>query len=148
MRPFHLAIPVLDLEATRVFYVNILGCEIGRFSDQWIDFNFFGHQVSAHLKPEAVEVVPSNSIDGEDVPVRHFGLVEDVPVRHFGLVLPWEEWQDLSERLQDLPVEFIIKPTIRFQGQSGEQATMFIKDPSNNALEFKAFKHPSMLFDN
>jgi hypothetical protein len=136
MNPFHLAIPVLDLEATRVFYVNILGCEIGRFSDQWIDFNFFGHQVSAHLKPEAVEVVPSNSVDGEDVPVRHFGLV-----------LPWEEWQDLSERLQDLSVEFIIKPTIRFQGQSGEQATMFIKDPSNNALEFKAFKHPSMLFD-
>ncbi len=137
MNPFHLAIPVLDLEATKVFYVNILGCEIGRFSDQWIDFNFFGHQVSTHLKPEAVEVIPSNSVDGEDVPVRHFGLV-----------LPWEEWQDLSERLQDLSVEFIIKPTIRFQGQSGEQATLFIKDPSNNALEFKAFKHPSMLFDN
>lgn len=137
MNPFHLAIPVLDLEATKVFYVNILGCEIGRFSDQWIDFNFFGHQVSTHLKPEAVEAIPSNSVDGEDVPVRHFGLV-----------LPWEEWQDLSERLQDLSVEFIIKPTIRFQGQSGEQATLFIKDPSNNAIEFKAFKHPSMLFDN
>ncbi|RKZ44244.1 MAG: glyoxalase [Gammaproteobacteria bacterium] len=136
MNPFHLAIPVSDLEATRVFYVNTLGCEIGRFSDQWIDFNFFGHQVTAHLKPEAVEVVLSNSVDGEDVPVRHFGLV-----------LPWEEWQDLSERLQNLSVDFIIKPTMRFRGQAGEQATMFIKDPGNNALEFKAFKHPSMLFD-
>lgn len=136
MMPFHLAIPVTDLEKTRVFYVNVLGCEIGRFSDQWIDFNFFGHQLSAHLTPLTHEETACNEVDGKAVPVRHFGVV-----------MPWQDWQELSERLQDLAVDFMIEPTIRFQGKTGEQATMFIRDPGGNALEFKSFKQVSLLFE-
>jgi len=137
LRPFHLAIPANDLEASRQFYVNMLGCSIGRSDKFWIDFDFFGHQLSVHLKPEATDAIPVNEVDGEQVPVRHFGIVLD-----------WQTWQDLSEELQQRRVAFIIEPTIRFEGESGEQATMFIKDPSGNALEFKSFKNDDMLFMN
>ena len=135
LRPFHLAIPVSDLEAARQFYVNVLGCSIGRVAAEWIDFDFFGHQLSAHLKADALVDIPANEVDGEQVPVRHFGIVLD-----------WDHWQALSEELQQRKINFIIEPTIRFANQLGEQATMFIEDPSGNALEFKAFKIESMIF--
>lgn len=135
LQPFHLAIPVSDLEDARRFYVNVLGCSIGRFSESWIDYDFFGHQLTTHLKPEACVKVVANEVDGEQVPVRHFGIV-----------LEWNDWHILRETLEDRKIEFLIKPTIRFEGQAGEQATMFITDPSNNALEFKSFKNRSNLF--
>ncbi len=133
--PFHLAIPVNDIEATRHFYVEILGCSVGREVADWIDFNFFGHQLSAHLKSEAVEVVKTNQVDGESVPVRHFGLV-----------LEWNTWHQFVERLDELAIDNLIKPTTRFNGEVGEQATLFISDPSGNALEFKSFKNNRQLF--
>ncbi len=135
LRPFHLAIPVSDLEASRQFYVNVLGCSIGRSAKQWIDFDFFGHQLSAHLKPDALVDIPANEVDGEQVPVRHFGIILD-----------WDHWQVLSDELKERKINFIIEPTIRFANQPGEQATMFIEDPSGNILEFKAFKKDSMIF--
>jgi extradiol dioxygenase family protein len=135
MNPFHLAIPVHDLEAARRFYKDMLGCSIGRESEKWIDFNFFGHQLSLHLKPEETSVVGANAVDGKQVPVRHFGIV-----------LPWEEWHALSARLKSANTEFVIEPYIRFAGEVGEQATMFFTDPSGNALEFKSFKDISQLF--
>jgi len=136
MRPFHLAIPVIDLEKTRIFYTQILGCSVGRESDRWIDFNFKGHQVTGHLVSDLSEQTVTNQVDEQSIPVRHFGLI-----------LVWNEWHELSERLKEKSVEFIIEPTLRFKGKPGEQATMFIKDPNGNALEFKAFKDDSKIFE-
>lgn len=135
MKPFHLAFPVSDLEATRDFYCNVLGCTTGRTSDHWIDFNMYGHQVVAHLKPEETALAATNQVDGDSVPVRHFGVI-----------LEMDEWHDLADRLKKSGISFIIEPHIRFQGQAGEQATMFFLDPSGNALEFKAFADQSMIF--
>ena len=132
---FHLAIPVSDIETTRHFYTEVLGCSVGREAAHWIDFNFFGHQVSAHVKPEALNVVKTNPVDGESVPVRHFGLVRE-----------WAAWHQFAERLDKHGINYLIKPTIRFKGEVGEQATLFITDPSGNALEFKSFKNSEHLF--
>lgn len=133
--PFHLAFPVKDLEETKQFYSTLLGCKIGRTSDRWVDFNFFGHQLSAHLKPEETVAAPTNKVDGKNVPVRHFGAILD-----------WNEWHKLAERLKAAQIEFVIEPYIRFEGQPGEQATMFFYDPSGNALEFKSFKDEAKIF--
>lgn len=133
--PFHLAFPVNDLETTERFYIDILGCSKGRSSDHWIDFDFYGHQVVAHLAPEETGEVTAGAVDGKNVPVRHFGAV-----------LPWEEWERLAAHLTSHGINFVIEPYIRFKGQVGEQATMFFLDPSGNALEFKSFKDMSQLF--
>lgn len=133
--PFHLAFPVNDLAEARQFYGTILGCPEGRSSEEWVDFDFFGHQIVAHLSPAADGSPRSNRVDGDDVPVRHFGAV-----------LPMELWQSLSERLKQAGVAFIIEPHVRFAGQPGEQATMFVLDPSGNALEFKSFRDLQQLF--
>ncbi|MFM8541864.1 MAG: VOC family protein [Chakrabartia sp.] len=135
MRPFHLAFPVHDLAAARAFYGDVLGCGEGRNSDQWIDFDFYGHQIVAHLDPAAKPVATSNPVDGHDVPVPHFGVV-----------LTMDQWEGLATRLQAAGIRFGIEPHIRFKGQPGEQATMFFLDPSGNALEFKAFADDAMLF--
>ena len=135
MRPFHLAFPVHDLDVARSFYRDILGCGEGRSSDHWIDFDFFGHQIVAHLSPDAKAVAITNPVDGHDVPVPHFGVV---------LTLP--QWEDLAARVTAAGVAFGIAPHVRFKGQPGEQATMFFLDPSGNALEFKAFADDAMLF--
>ena len=132
---FHLAFPVDDLEAARAFYGRLLRCPEGRSSERWIDFDLRGHQIVAHLAPEAVRARASNPVDGEDVPVPHFGLV-----------LGMDEWRGLAERLQAAGTEFVIAPTIRFEGEPGEQATMFLLDPAGNALEFKAMADPAKLF--
>jgi len=133
--PFHLAFPVDDLRAARRFYGELLGCPEGRSADEWIDFNLFGHQIVAHLAPAQVRRRSTNAVDGEDVPVPHFGLV-----------LPMAEWKKLAGRLEAAGVEFVIDPTIRFEGEPGEQATMFLLDPAGNALEFKAMTNPANLF--
>ena len=133
--PFHLAFPVDDLGAARAFYGRLLGCAEGRSSERWIDFDFHGHQIVAHLAPEAVRARASNPVDGEDVPVPHFGLV-----------LPMDEWRRLADRLAAAGTEFVIAPTVRFEGEPGEQATMFLLDPAGNALEFKAMADPANLF--
>ena len=133
--PFHLAFPVDDLAAARRFYGGLLGCPEGRSAGKWVDFDLHGHQIVAHLAPESARARATNSVDGDNVPVPHFGLV-----------LPMEEWKRLAERLQAAGVEFVIPPTIRFQGQPGEQATMFLRDPAGNALEFKAMADPAKLF--
>ena len=133
--PVHRAFPVSDLEETRRFYIEVLGCSLGREAEKWIDFNFFGHQISAHLRPDEVAAARTNAVDGEQVPVRHFGAI-----------LEWDAWHNLAERLKEVGITFIIEPHIRFRGQVGEQATMFLTDPSGNALEFKAFKDPSQIF--
>ena len=137
LSPFHLAIPVNDLNHTAEFYEEILQCKRGRFSDQWIDYDFFGHQLVLHMKHTAdnTENVDSNPVDGHDVPIPHFGVV-----------LKWDDWHQLADRLKEHHIDFVIEPYIRFKGKIGEQATMFFKDPSNNALEFKAFKDISQLF--
>ena len=135
IQPFHLAFPVRDLEETHAFYTGILGCTTGRTSDHWIDFNMFGHQVVAHLAPEEAGMVQTNDVDGDQVPVRHFGVVLDM-----------DQWDELADRLREKNIRFIIEPHIRFKGQPGEQATMFFLDPSGNALEFKAFKNIEQLF--
>ena len=134
-QPFHLAIPVHDLAAAREFYGGLFGCAEGRSSDEWVDFDFFGHQVVAHLDPTKRRHVHHNDVDGKDVPVPHFGVV-----------LEWGAWQSLAERLRTRGTRFEIEPGIRFAGQVGEQATMFLYDPSGNALEFKAFRDASRLF--
>lgn len=134
MQPFHLAIPVSDLDHTRVFYNTTLGFEEGRSSDHWVDFNFFGHQLVLHMS-EAAGRKESNPVDGHDVPVPHFGVV-----------LEWDQWHSFKDRLLSEKIDFVIEPYIRFEGQVGEQATMFFLDPSGNALEFKAFKDPEELF--
>ena len=133
--PFHLAFPVDDLAAARRFYGELLGCPEGRSADEWIDFNLFGHQIVAHLAPAQVRRRSTNAVDGDDVPVPHFGLV-----------LPMAEWKKLAGRLEAAGVEFVIDPTIRFEGEPGEQATMFLLDPAGNALEFKAMTNPANLF--
>ncbi len=132
---FHLAFPVRDLAATRAFFVDLLGCRVGRTNAQWIDFDLGGHQISAHLKPEACRAEATNEVDGDGVPVRHFGLV-----------LAWPAWHALVERLRASGTNFRIEPKIRFPGAVGEQATFFLEDPSGNALEFKSFRDPTRLF--
>ncbi len=133
--PFHLAFPVKNIESTKFFYKEVLGCEIGREDKKWVDFNFFGHQLSAHLKPDELKKTKENPVDGKSVPVRHFGVI-----------LPWEKWQLLSKKLIKINTKFIIDPYVRFEGEVGEQATMFFLDPSGNALEFKSFKDSSQIF--
>lgn len=137
INPFHLAFPIRDIEETRQFYGNLLGCEIGRSTEKWIDFNFFGHQLSAHVKPEELLTPHTNIVDGKNVPIRHFGVI-----------LPWTEWHALAEKLKEQKIEFVIEPYIRFKGEVGEQATMFFLDPCGNALEFKAFQDESQIFAN
>lgn len=133
--PFHLAFPVKDIASTRAFFGDLLGCEIGRSTDKWIDFNFFGHQLSAHVKPEELSQAHANEVDGKHVPVRHFGAI-----------LEWGQWHTLADKLKAYNIDFVIEPYIRFEGEVGEQATMFFLDPSGNALEFKSFKDPSQIF--
>jgi extradiol dioxygenase family protein len=135
MQPFHLAIPVHDLGQARAFYGELLRCAEGRSSAEWVDFDFFGHQLVAHLDPGKPQRTQHNQVDNHAVPVPHFGIV-----------LEWSAWQQLAERLRAAGVAFVIEPGIRFAGQVGEQATMFFHDHSGNALEFKAFKDPSRLF--
>lgn len=135
LSPFHVAFPVHDLEAARAFYGGILGCSEGRSSEEWIDFNFFGHQIVAHLAPEETRPAQRNTVDSHGVPVRHFGIV-----------LPMAEWEAMAGRLRAKGVRFLIEPYIRFKGQPGEQATMFFLDPSGNALEIKAFSDINKLF--
>mgnify|MGYP000058812438 FL=1 len=135
MPPFHLAFPVHDLAAARAFYGGLLGCREGRSSAEWIDFDFFGHQIVAHLAPARSGDAAVNHVDGHGVPVPHFGAV-----------LPMADWRALADRLETAGIEFAIAPTIRFAGQPGEQATMFFRDPSGNAIEMKAFEDPGRLF--
>jgi len=134
MRPFHLAFPVDNLEKTREFYTKTLGCNEGRSSDRWIDFDMYGHQIVAHLVDE-LDQVATNAVDGDDVPSSHFGVI-----------LEMEQWNQLADSLVKLGIEFIIEPHIRFKGEPGEQATMFFLDPCGNALEFKAFRSDDMIF--
>jgi extradiol dioxygenase family protein len=133
--PFHLAFPVDDLAAARRFYGELLGCPEGRSAEEWVDFDLYGHQIVAHLAPDLVHRRASNEVDGEHVPVPHFGIV-----------LPMAEWKALAQRLEAAGTEFVIRPTIRFEGEAGEQATMFFLDPAGNALEFKAMAKPENLF--
>ena len=137
LSPFHLAIPVHDLAAARRFYGEVFGLPEGRSSEQWVDFDFYGHQLVIHEHPRMPyqEQAGTNAVDGHDVPVPHFGIV-----------LKWEEWEALAERLHSFGTKFVIEPYIRFKGQVGEQATMFLLDPCGNALEFKAFKDMGQLF--
>ncbi|HEY0650840.1 VOC family protein [Phenylobacterium sp.] len=132
---FHLAFPVRDLAEARAFYGDLLGCPEGRSSDEWVDFDFYGHQIVAHLSPDEVGHRATNVVDSHDVPVRHFGAI---------LTLP--QWEALAEKLKAAGTAFLIEPNIRFKGQPGEQATMFFLDPSGNALEFKAFARDEMVF--
>ncbi|MFP4004903.1 MAG: VOC family protein [Alphaproteobacteria bacterium] len=132
---FHLAFPVHDLEAARHFYGKILGCTEGRASTHWVDFDFHGHQIVAHLVREPVVTDAISRVDGDAVPVRHFGLI-----------LEWSGWEALRDRLQEAGAHFLIQPRIRFEGEPGEQATMFVRDPSGNALEFKAFRDEGQIF--
>lgn len=132
-RPFHLAVVVDDLAAAREFYGGLLGCPEGRSSEQWVDFDFFGHQLVCHLGEVARGI--RNPVDGEDVPVPHYGVVATI-----------DEWKALRDRLEDAGVEFVLQPQIRFEGQVGEQATMFLRDPAGNYLEFKAMRDPARLF--
>ncbi|MBT8324310.1 MAG: glyoxalase [Winogradskyella sp.] len=135
LSPFHLAIPVHNLKECRAFYTSVLNFEEGRSSDHWVDYNFFGHQLVIHYKPKTEEDLHTNTVDGKHVPVPHFGVV-----------LPWNIFYDFAHQLKQKNIKFIIEPYIRFQGQTGEQATMFFNDPAGNALEFKAFKDPSQIF--
>ena len=137
LSPFHLAFPVHDLALAREFYGKKLGCPEGRSSEHWVDFNFYGHQIVAHLAPEQIGSVQHNVVDGDAVPARHFGIV-----------LPMDQWHALADRLKRQGVQFLIEPHGRFQGQPGEQATMFFLDPSGNALEIKAFADITKLFAN
>jgi hypothetical protein len=137
LTPFHLAIPVSDLEQAQAFYGGLLGCKKGRWSEQWIDWNFFGHQLVTHLVTEMPSLPKHNQVDNHAVPIPHFGVV-----------LNWGDWQELASTLSAANVDFIIKPHIRFEGQAGEQATMFFVDPCGNALEFKAFQDIHQLFAN
>jgi extradiol dioxygenase family protein len=136
LQPFHLAIPVTSLEENRKFYRDTLGCLEGRSSDHWVDFDFFGHQLVIHVQePHQQPASKGNQVDGKDVPIPHFGVV-----------LEWDTFQTFSEELKQKKIQFVIEPYIRFKGQTGEQATMFFKDPSGNALEFKSFKNIDQLF--
>jgi len=133
--PFHLAFPVKDIQETREFYENLLGCTVGRSAERWIDFDFYGHQISAHLTDHPIEEPPANPVDGKQVPIKHFGAI-----------LTMEQWEALAEKLKANHIEFVIEPYVRFKGEPGEQATMFFLDPSGNALEFKAFKNFEQIF--
>ena len=132
---FHLAFPVRELSATRMFYGGLLGCPEGRSSTEWVDFDFFGHQIVAHLSPDESTHKAYNQVDGEKVPVRHFGVI-----------LAMDEWRTLAEKLKRANVDFAIAPTVRFEGQNGEQATFFINDPSGNSLEFKSYDDETRIF--
>ena len=134
-QPFHLAFPVDDLQAARAFYGGLLGCPEGRSSPDWIDFDLYGHQIVAHLSPDQAGHRATNAVDGDAVPVRHFGTI-----------LPMADWEALADKLRAAGTRFIIEPHVRFKGEVGEQATMFFLDPSGNAIEFKAFADPSRLF--
>ena len=133
--PFHIAIPVHNLDECRTFYRNILNCEEGRSSDHWVDFNLFGHQLVIHCKQKSEEKLHTSAVDGKNVPVPHYGVV-----------LPWDTFREFAEDLKNKGIQFIIEPYVRFEGQVGEQATMFFLDPAGNALEFKAFKDMTQLF--
>lgn len=135
LAPFHLAFPVKDLAATREFFEGLLGCTVGRTSDRWIDFNFWGSQISAHLTPDGDSNAPTNPVDGKNVPVKHFGAI-----------LEMDEWETLAEKLKNHGIDFIIEPYVRFKGEVGEQATMFFLDPNGNAIEFKAFANFDQIF--
>lgn len=135
LRPFHLAIPVDDLDAAERFYCGTLGCATGRTARRWIDLDFFGHQVTLHLVDDGRTIRDTNTVDGDNVPARHFGVVLDRG-----------DWRALADRLQSAGTNFLIEPKIRFRGEVGEQATMFLNDPAGNALEFKSFADPSQLF--
>ena len=132
---FHLAFPVHDLEKAKTFYTSTLGCPLGRESDNWIDFNLYGHQVVAHLSPKDCMNTKTNPVDGDSIPARHFGVI-----------LPWADWEELCKILISRNIEFLIEPRIRFKNVSGEQGTFFIQDPSGNALEFKSFKDDKDVF--
>ena len=132
---FHLAFPVTDIAATRAFYVDVLGCKVGRCAERWIDFDLAGHQLSAHLVDQTLSRAETNLVDGDNVPVRHFGLI-----------LEWRAWHEFAERLRARGTRFLIEPHVRFRGEVGEQATMFLVDPSGNALEFKSFQDPRRVF--
>ena len=136
LTPFHLAIPVDNIPKCREFYRDILGCEEGRSSDHWVDFNLFGHQLVIHYKEKTNEDLHTNSVDGKDVPVPHFGVI-----------LKWDDFNKFSKHLIEKGIEFIIEPYTRFKGLAGEQATMFFKDPAGNALEFKSFKDFNQIFE-
>lgn len=133
--PFHLAIPVDDLKAAEAFYGDLLGCPRGRRSDEWIDFDFFGHQLVAHLSPDECGLAATSAVDGHQVPVRHFGVV-----------LSTKDWEALAEKLHRAGTGFIIEPGVRFKGEPGEQGTFFVRDPAGNALEFKCFADINKLF--
>ena len=135
MSPFHVAFPVHDLALARKFYGELFGCPEGRSAPDWVDFNFYGHQIVAHLAPAETGLSQRNAVDGHGVPVRHFGIV-----------LPMTEWERLAAHLKTQGIEFVIEPYVRFKGEPGEQATMFVLDPSGNALEIKAFADIAMLF--
>ncbi len=135
LSPFHLAIPVQDITTTRDFYRDVLGCKEGRSSDHWVDFDFFGHQLVIHLNQSKKNIDTENIVDGKNVPVPHFGIILD-----------WQMFTQIEKRIRN-KVEFIIKPYVRFKGERGEQKTMFFKDPSGNALEFKSFKNINQLFE-
>ena len=134
LTPFHLAMPVTDLATARRFYSEVLGCSEGRSADRWVDFDLFGHQLSLHVV-ESVSDQGANPVDGDSVPIPHFGVI-----------LPWNDWHALKERLVAAETTFVIPPRIRFAGEPGEQATLFFRDPAGNALEFKSFRDPSLLF--
>jgi len=134
IRPFHLAIPVDNLQQAHHFYTELLGCKTRRSSEHWIDFDFFGHQLTVHLADDA-DNIATNAVDGKQVPVRHFGVI-----------LEWDHWHTLAQKLNDAQVDWIIEPGIRFQGKTGEQATFFLLDPAGNALEFKSFKNDEAIF--
>tara|TARA_B100000315_G_C14491225_1_gene547674 strand:- start:281 stop:706 length:426 start_codon:yes stop_codon:yes gene_type:complete len=135
LRPFHLAIPVTDIQVANNFYTDVLGCSVGRKANKWIDFNFFGHQVTAHKITDASIASKTNYVDGADVPSRHFGIILNIP-----------DWKKLIKRIEKKKIKFLIPPQIRFKGKIGEQSTFFILDPFGNALEFKAFQDDSQIY--
>ena len=135
LRPFHLALPVTDLDAAEAFYCDLLACDKGRTASRWIDLNFYGHQLTLHLVESDDAMAPTNPVDGDSVPARHFGIV-----------LAMDDWRRLASRLEESACEFLIPPKVRFEGEIGEQATLFVIDPSGNALEFKSLANPAQLF--
>ena len=135
LRPFHLAIPITDIHQAHNWYTNILDCTVGRQSEEWVDFNFFGHQLVAHLVSVKEDGTSTNPVDGEDVPSRHFGIIMQI-----------EDWKGLIQHLKEKKIKFLIQPQIRFKGKAGEQSTFFILDPFGNALEFKAFQNDSQIY--
>ena len=135
LRPFHLAIPITDIHQAHNWYTNILDCTVGRQSEEWVDFNFFGHQLVAHLVSVKEDGTSTNPVDGEDVPSRHFGIIMQI-----------EDWKGLVQHLKEKKIKFLIQPQIRFKGKAGEQSTFFILDPFGNALEFKAFQNDSQIY--